>query len=659
MRWIFRLFLILLSVVVVAIGGLFLLPKDRLAAIAADQITRATGRHVTLQGDLSPSFYPQLGVKTGAVEIAAADWASEGPLLTAEGLSIGVDLTALLSGEIKVREIDVLAPVITLERDQDGRESWVMETGDATNATEQTEAISTQRAFTLDQIVFSNGTFRMEDRQADVSLSVTDIELTARLPDYQGPLRYEVTAQMNGERLGSVGTLSRFGAFLAGDAVDVELSAGVGAAVVGYTGQMDLSGTLSGALQADLTDLDALFGVIGQSAPALPNGVGDDLRVEGLFDAAFPLMSLTDAQVTIGSNDATGDLVVDLTATPKVTGVLQAGALDLSAMMQDGPSARAPADTATAAGWSDAPIDASGLSALDATLTLSAASINLGTTRLGPSRIKAVLDASRLSVISDQITGFGGTLAGELVLNNRNGLSVRATISARDIILQDMLGDLADFQRLQGRGQAELTALGSGASVAAIMTTLSGDGQVRVGQGALTGIDLVSLVRRGQGTGDTATTIFDGLSASFALNDGVMVNEDLTITANLFEATGDGRIDLGQRAMDYQIIPRLFEGESDGIAIPIRLKGPWSDLSIYPDLEAVAAQELAREREKLQQKIEEEAARVAEEARQRAAEEASQALGVEVDEGQSLGDAVEQKLEDQLRKGLGGLLGGN
>ena len=70
MRWVFRLIGLVVVMVAIVLGALFFLPGDRIAKIAAEQITKATGRQVTMSGDTRISFYPVLGVATGAVEVA-------------------------------------------------------------------------------------------------------------------------------------------------------------------------------------------------------------------------------------------------------------------------------------------------------------------------------------------------------------------------------------------------------------------------------------------------------------------------------------------------------------------------------------------------------------------------------------------------------------
>ena len=96
MKWIGRLLGFVLVVILVTLVSVFFLPADRIAKLAAEQMQAATGRDVTISGDVSMTLWPVLGVSAGGLEVGNADWSDQGPMLTAENAAIGVDLLAYL-----------------------------------------------------------------------------------------------------------------------------------------------------------------------------------------------------------------------------------------------------------------------------------------------------------------------------------------------------------------------------------------------------------------------------------------------------------------------------------------------------------------------------------------------------------------------------------
>ena len=74
-----------------------------------------TGRKMALTGEVKPRLWPSLGVTTGPVSIANADWAeSDKPLFRAESLSIDVNLGALMGGEVRILGLSADQPEFNL-----------------------------------------------------------------------------------------------------------------------------------------------------------------------------------------------------------------------------------------------------------------------------------------------------------------------------------------------------------------------------------------------------------------------------------------------------------------------------------------------------------------------------------------------------------------
>ena len=85
MRWIIRVAMALVVFAAILIAAVFLIPAEKVAGLAAREFSKITGRELVISGSVRPSFYPVLGVKTGPVSVANADWSTEGPLLALVG----------------------------------------------------------------------------------------------------------------------------------------------------------------------------------------------------------------------------------------------------------------------------------------------------------------------------------------------------------------------------------------------------------------------------------------------------------------------------------------------------------------------------------------------------------------------------------------------
>ena len=155
--------------------------------------------------------------------------------------------------------------------------------------------------------------------------------------------------------------------------------------------------------------------------------------------------------------------------------------------------------------------------------------------------------------------------------------------------------------------------------------------------------------------GEGQRTVYDSITASFAMEGGIVSNDDLEMRAAFGEMTGSGTVGVGQQVLDYTIVPGVLtsEGTEDGVRVPLRIHGPWDNLAYSLDVEALAEQELSDEIEALEE---------------RAIDVISEQLGISTsEEPDSEGDAAQPEggtgedaqaptLEEQLQEGAANAL---
>jgi AsmA protein len=642
MKWIRRLIGLIVLIVIVAGVSLLFLPADRIARIAADQIRNATGRDVTISGDVSLSIWPVLGASVGNIEIGNATWSEQGPMLTAQNAAIGVDAAALLSGEIRITNIAATSPTIRLEQRKDGRASWQFTdaSGAATIET-QTSPDAAPRPFSIGKMNITDATLIYDAEGADL-VQYQGVDLALDWPERAGAADIRATLRPAGMTVNVNATIGAFAGFITGQVQPVTLTLNAGKGTVSLNGRASTAGEVAGKLALDLPDTSAFLQALGVGAADLPQGLGRSIDMTSDItltkDRRLSLRSLV---ANLGGNTLTGAADISLNDTPDVNAQLNAGALDLTGVTGSGEGGSGGGTSSeVASGWSKDSIDASGLAAFNGEIALTADSVDLGSFKLGATRALLTNDNSRAVFDLRQVDAYEGTVTGQFVMNNRSGLSVGGKLFANAISMQPLLGDALDVTRLTGGANAELNFLASGNSVHAIMNSLSGSGAIAIGKGTIQGIDLDRLMRSGA-TG-SGTTVFDSLGATFDMNAGNIRNDDLLLSLASYQARGKGRIGLGQQDMDYTFTPiALNANEGNGIAIPVRITGPWSDLRIIPDIEAAIDLNLGAKKEELKDAAEDKLKAAVQEK-----------LGVKAEDGQSLEDAAKTKAKEKIAKEL-------
>ena len=592
MRWVFRIIAIVLFAVVVAVAGLFFLPGERIAKIAADQVKAYTGRELVFDGGVSVTLWPVLGVKTGAVTFGNADWAGSKPMLSAQSLAIGISAPDLLRGDIRVNRIVADTSKLRLSTREDGQGNWQFEpqfdptSGEQSKST-NTAIDTTNVPLTLERLTLTDASLIYTAAGAEPIL-VENVDFSLVWPDASGPADIVLIARPAGDLVTIAANIGGFGAFLDGKISPISARVTAPGSEIDFLGRASLSKDASGHVVLNSSNTAKMLQAFGLGLFDIPPGFGRVAKIDGEVTYTNDgRVSARDMTLKLDNNQLTGAVDLTLAGTPQITARFSAGPLEFLRLNGVQESGGKPRSSATAgSGWSKDAIDASGLGAVNGTINLAAQSIKTDLVLLGPTQAVLQIDRSRAVLELTKVSAYGGTLTGQLVANNRDGLSIGGQLQAVNIGMKAALGDLAGFERLDGQADTQIKFLGVGASVDAIMRSLSGQGLLKMDRGVISGFDLDKLLRSGESTG--GTTVFDSLTATYTVADGSLLNEDLLLLLPKVQAEGTGRIGLGEQDIDYLFKPTLLRANDNrGLSIPVRLRGSWADVKIRPDLGAV------------------------------------------------------------------------
>lgn len=659
MRLIKALVATVLGLVVLIGAALLLMPTERIANIAAQQFLTATGRTISFGGPVRASFYPVIGASAQSVSISNPDWAGADPLLTADEMDIGLDLAALIRGDIQIERVVLQSPRLHLRRDAEGRVNWDMVV--ARGAPGSDAPAPRQRRIALSEAQIRGGSLRFEDALAGTDLRIDALDATLRMPDFAGEADLSISGQMNGQAVALSLNTDNAARMLDGGVTTVMFNLMAAGAEITFAGRAGLDGLVAeGQVQANIPQPRAAMQMLGQTggdvAPSfLPLSLsGQITRTED------GRVFVRDSQFRAGGLRLTGAADLDPRGDrPRLTGQFAGDVLDLRSGASAGSSSSA---GEPGGGWSRDPIDASALALVDADISLRLNGVRTDLTTLGRTDMAIAIDRARAVTTLREMALFGGAVTGEFVMNNRSGLSVGGNLRMRDVDLLPLLSDLADYRRLQGSADAEVQFLGVGNSMHAIMNSLRGDGRISFSQGEIIGFDLAGMLRNLDMSymGEGNRTVYQSITGTFSISDGVLRNDDLRLDASRASVTGRGSVGLGQRNLDYRIVPvALRDAETEFLRVPLIITGPWDAPRFRLDLEALAQERLRAEQERLDELAREEARRLEERARVQAEERLQRELGVEREEGERLQDTLRRGVEQEIGNRLRGLLGGD
>ena len=600
--------------VVAAIALPFLVPvsvvRERIVAGVKD----ATGREIAI-GDMSVSVLPSLAVEAKDVRFANAPGAAEPNMATLKSLKAGLKLLPLLSGEVAIDRFVLVEPTIRLEVDKQGKANWDF-AGKAVPAAETRAGAGGAGApqqLRLGEARIENGTVSYFDARTGARQELTKLDLTVDLPSLDDPLKAKGEADWRGQTVAVTLDVARPRALAEGGSSELSVAVDSKPLKLDFAGQATAATPfkLAGAVDLDAPSVRELAAWAAQPIELAGDGLGP-LKIKGQVGLEGAKASFSKAEIALDAIRAKGELLVDGgQAKPFVHGRLEVERLDLNPYLPpEQPAGAAPADgqkgggSGGGGGWSEAPIDLSGLKALNADFTLAVGAIQYRKIQIGKGTVALLLKEGRLTATLAELALYGGAGQGRLVLDGGGATpAVDATMRLTGVQIEPLLTDAAEFSRLSGTGATELQVSGRGKSQKAIVEALNGKGAIEFRDGAIAGVNLAEMVRN---IGSAFTqrgaqkTDFSEVTATYVIQNGVLTNRDLQMKSPLLRIEGAGTANLGQRTLDYRVTPKAVAslkgqgGREDlaGVMVPVVIQGPWDNLSFRPDLESLVKQQL-------------------------------------------------------------------
>ena len=124
-KWLVKLVvLVVVLVVVAAIVLPFVVdPNDFKDEITAE-VKKATGRELTIAGDIKLSVFPWLGLQLGALQLSNAAGFGDEPFAAVKGAEVRVKLMPLLEKRLEADTVTLDGLNLNLSKAKDGRSNW-------------------------------------------------------------------------------------------------------------------------------------------------------------------------------------------------------------------------------------------------------------------------------------------------------------------------------------------------------------------------------------------------------------------------------------------------------------------------------------------------------------------------------------------------------
>ncbi len=547
-----------LGAIVFFIGPLFISADDVRDKILA-QIETVTGYRLRVDGPVHLSVFPSLDLVAENVGVAQASSDSTAEIATARTLKFNLALRDLLGGKIKLSEITLIDPVITVPQGKTGAK------GENGSGADKSFASGSLQNLSLDEFAIENGTVILPPSGGKPGKRITALTLRAALPSMAEPFTLDAHATLDGQTLHLAGRVTSLGALLDGTPTPISLT---------------------------------------MEAPAY---VAEGLALDGIATYAGNAIAIKSMTAKIGETALAGSVSADLSGDiPAVTASLAGQTLDLDALLgrRGGVSAAsASGGSGGDTGWSDQKIDFSALRSVNARLALSAQRLVYQQIKAGPVTIQATIMGGKLNAQVPTLKLYDGAGSAAFAVDASGKVPAAAIrVSLANLDGYSFLKETASFESIDGTAAIALDLTMIGASQKAMVETLAGTAKIEFTDGAIRGINIAKAVRNlstgvlsGWQESATEKTDFAALGASFKIAKGQAQTADLHLQGPLVRMTGAGTVDLPAKVLKFRVEPLVVAslegqgGKADlaGLGVPVIVAGPWAKPSIYPDIEGI------------------------------------------------------------------------
>jgi AsmA protein len=562
-------------------------------------------------------------------EIAASDAASPVPEDSGGGFDAGIESAVLKNASLTFRddragtsynmsELDLQASLRGMDQPLTAKASgrfqdqaftidlWL----DAPEALTSDDAAQTRFDLTSDIAnITYDGSLQLGDApnvNGTFDATVPDFFALARQFDLDLPARSALgRVKVNGKASGALNALSLTGLALTHDSEVLNAS---------YTGSASLAG--NGTLNGDLSiSSDRMRDLL--SAADIELASGDTLQaftVSGTAEGSFKSVMINNLTLSLDELTGTGQAGIDLSGqTPRILGTLAMPTLDLTPFMGP-PDASQPKQGIQP--WSKEPLDLTGLKSVNAKLDLTVGELIIGEVELTDTVMLVNLTNGLLTADLSQFKAFNGDWLGKLVVDTRPAApKVNFDMQGQNVAVANLLGTLSGFDSLTGTGQFKVSAQSAGASIDEIMQAIDGEVSTNLSDGVIKGLNVAALVRSasslkqalatgsvqnlnfGEALSKNAETDFSSFNTVLTVNDGVANVDVMKLLSPVLGIDGTGQINLAGQSMDLRLatsVDKSAQGQGsvvqlNGIPVPVRISGAWTNPKVTPDLSGVSA----------------------------------------------------------------------
>lgn len=546
-------------------------PNDKKALIISS-FQDATGRDLSLVGDVHFTFFPKVGIQLGQAQISNAQGFGETPFAQIDNVLVSVDLLSLLMFRLNADTIQLHGLRVDLKKNQQGHTNWQdLLASEATSNDTQVDASLSPLGVDIAGVKITDARITYHDQQADNIVTLDQIDvITGHIGNQSmSPMRAELQLQQTNPSM----------------LANIHMSSDM---------MLDLAD-----MQLGMADLS--LKVTAQGEAFAQHDLGLQLKANVDLNLQHETLSAQNLTVDIQQQRVAGHIILKSFSQPHVNFALHSDELDLDKLIF--PTSSTTSDSTQ----EDIQLPVSLLRELRL----------VGDVTIGKLHISGLLMTDLVSKVSARqgvvkldplkLNIYQGQYSGTAQLDV-SGSTPRyhVTSELKDLAIANLLEALSDRDESFIRGQSSLSfdIKAAGDKVTELKKQLNGTLAFKATDGALQSENLARNIeyamallkgRAPQSSGQEI--IFESFTATGVVKRGVFTNDDLKLLTPLLVAAGAGQVDIPSSSIAYTLgVGLSAEG---GRQLPIQIEGPLAKPSYSVDIKSAMT---GQQKQKLEEK---------------------------------------------------------
>jgi uncharacterized protein involved in outer membrane biogenesis len=576
---------VLLVLITIASGIAFhSIDWDKAHPYIQTAVKETTGRELRIEGEISLRLWPSPKLTVGKASLSNAEWGSRPVMLEAGSLGFTIAAWPLLVGDVRLKSIVLRDARLFLEESADGRDNWTFRDTQSGAATDL-EAVKSITAIHLIDL-----RVEWQDPAGEhVEVTVDEAHLVGHRADSGFDL--DARSQVKGMAVELTASFSTpFNDYMQGKGLRGRVATRSPGLDLELEGQF---GRLPG-----FENLDLQANATGRRWPILdvfngpPSGATVPWEVTLRIASKIGKFELHDLNLIVAKNDLTGDLSLDMAASPpRIEGQLRSSSMDLTALEETDSTGHAEGRAGTRAGkvFSDKSFDMDWIKELNASIDLYIDKLVLMDMQYSDLIGKVEITDGVLRAKPFQAMVAGVTAAGNAVIDaTTRPPTLSTSVTAQRIDMGVITGYWSQPPFMNASGNVELVLSGAGETPAAVLASSTGHIRMVTGEGTAevakaeeaTATLVLGTIARTLGKEDTNAVKMDCSAAIIEFEEGVGDVQVLVLDTKKTTIFGSGTIDLRKEQWDLKFQPKPHTTTLSAKAVPVMLKGSFSEPEI-------------------------------------------------------------------------------